>query len=137
MSTSLPLRDDGAVRASFALALFVLLGLGLGYSLVATGITSALMPDQAHGSLLRADGRVIGSSLVAQPFADARYFQPRPSAAKYDPTAAAGSNQARSIQSCWRGSPPHVRRLHSAMALRRMQFPASCSPSPAAAWIHT
>jgi K+-transporting ATPase ATPase C chain len=38
---------------------------------------------------------VIGSSLVAQPFADDRYFQPRPSAAKYDVMALAGSNQAR------------------------------------------
>ena len=33
---------------------------------------------------------------MAQPFADARYFQPRPSAANYDPMAAAGSNMARS-----------------------------------------
>jgi K+-transporting ATPase ATPase C chain len=38
---------------------------------------------------------VIGSSLVAQPFADDRYFQSRPSAAKYDVMALAGSNQAR------------------------------------------
>ncbi|WP_115045513.1 potassium-transporting ATPase subunit KdpC [Xanthomonas arboricola] len=96
MSAALPLRDDGALRGSVMLALFVLLGLGLSYSLIATGITGALFPAQAHGSLLRDDARVVGSALVAQPFADARYFQPRPSAAKYDPTAAAGSNQARS-----------------------------------------
>ncbi|CAG2085022.1 potassium-transporting ATPase subunit KdpC [Xanthomonas euroxanthea] len=93
---ALPLRDDGALRGAVMLALFILLGLGLSYSLVATGITGALFPVQAHGSLLRDDARVVGSALVAQPFADARYFQPRPSAAKYDPTAAAGSNQARS-----------------------------------------
>ncbi|MEA9564382.1 MULTISPECIES: potassium-transporting ATPase subunit KdpC [unclassified Xanthomonas] len=95
-STALPLRDDGALRASVILALFILFGLGLAYSLIATGITGALFPAQAHGSLLRQDTRVVGSTLVAQPFTAARYFQPRPSAAKYDLTAAAGSNQARS-----------------------------------------
>ncbi|MEA9588888.1 potassium-transporting ATPase subunit KdpC [Xanthomonas sp. WHRI 10064A] len=95
-STALPLRDDGALRASVILALFILFGLGLAYSLIATGITGALFPAQAHGSLLRQDTRVVGSALVAQPFTAARYFQPRPSAAKYDLTAAAGSNQARS-----------------------------------------
>ena len=36
------------------------------------------------------------SALVAQPFEGARWFQPRPSAAGYDPMAQAGSNQARS-----------------------------------------
>ncbi|MFT4249282.1 MAG: potassium-transporting ATPase subunit KdpC [Pseudomonas sp.] len=92
----LPLRDSGAWRASLALAPVVLLGFGLLYSLAATGITGALFPAQATGSLVERDGRVVGSTLVAQPFADARYFQPRPSAAKYDPMAAAGSNQARS-----------------------------------------
>ncbi|MCL1498536.1 potassium-transporting ATPase subunit KdpC [Xanthomonas nasturtii] len=96
MSSSLPLRDDGALRGSLMLALFILFGLGLAYSLIATGITGALFSEQAHGSLLRVDTSVVGSALVAQPFADARYFQPRPSAAKYDLTAAAGSNQARS-----------------------------------------
>ncbi|MEA9579319.1 potassium-transporting ATPase subunit KdpC [Xanthomonas nasturtii] len=95
-STALPLRDDGALRASVILALFILFGLGLAYSLIATGITGTLFPAQAHGSLLRQDTRVVGSALVAQPFTAARYFQPRPSAAKYDLTAAAGSNQARS-----------------------------------------
>jgi K+-transporting ATPase ATPase C chain len=55
-----------------------------------------LFPAQATGSLVERDGRVVGSMLVAQPFADARYFQPRPSAANFDPMAAAGSNQARS-----------------------------------------
>jgi len=46
---------------------------------------------------------------VAQPFADARYFQPRPSAANYDPMAAAGSNQARS-------NPDLQKRIGDAMA---------------------
>jgi K+-transporting ATPase ATPase C chain len=41
------------------------------------------------------DGKARGSSLVAQPFSDTRYFQARPSAAGYDPMSASGSNQAR------------------------------------------
>ncbi|KAB7765464.1 potassium-transporting ATPase subunit KdpC [Xanthomonas maliensis] len=96
MSSVLPLRDGGVLRASLGLAVFTLLGVGLIYSLLATGLAGALYPSQATGSLLRVQQRVVGSALVAQPFAAARYFQPRPSAAKYDPTAASGSNQARS-----------------------------------------
>ncbi len=90
------LHDGGAWRASFALALVTLLGFGFAYSAAGTLVAGAVFPAQAAGSLVQERGRVIGSALVAQPFSDARYFQPRPSAAKYDPMSAAGSNQARS-----------------------------------------
>ena len=86
---------QGALRPSLMLAAVSLLGFGLLYSLAGTGLGSVLFPDQATGSLIEHDGRVIGSSLVAQPFADDRYFQSRPSAANYDTMALAGSNQAR------------------------------------------
>lgn len=86
---------QGALRPSLMLAAVSLLGFGLLYSLAGTGLGRVLFPDQATGSLIEHDGRVIGSSLVAQPFADDRYFQPRPSAANYDTMALAGSNQAR------------------------------------------
>ena len=82
-------------RASLMLALVTLLGFGLLYSLAGAGLGTVLFPHQAGGSLIERDGQVIGSSLVAQPFADNRYFQSRPSAAKYDVMALAGSNQAR------------------------------------------
>jgi len=85
----------GLWRASLALALITLLGFGLSYSLLATGAGRLLFPAQASGSLIEHDGRVIGSVLVAQPFADDRYFRPRPSAANYDAMALAGSNLAR------------------------------------------
>ena len=97
MTTSSPSSTAAAPvwRPALALAGVSLLGFGLLYSLAGVGLGSVLFPHQAGGSLIERDGKVIGSSLVAQPFADDRYFQSRPSAAKYDVMALAGSNQAR------------------------------------------
>jgi potassium-transporting ATPase KdpC subunit len=69
---------------------------GLLYPLLTTGVALALFPGRAHGSLLTDDsGAVIGSELIAQPFAKAGYLQPRPSAAGekgYDAAGSSGSN---------------------------------------------
>ena len=52
---------------------------GLVYPLAMTGVAQTLFPYQAQGSLLHdKDGKVIGSALIGQSFADARYFHGRP-----------------------------------------------------------
>ena len=91
-----PLQESVGLRAPLLFAAVILLVFGLLYALAGTALGRLLFPMQATGSVIEREGRVVGSALVAQPFADARYFQSRPSAANYDPMAAAGSNMARS-----------------------------------------
>jgi K+-transporting ATPase ATPase C chain len=53
---------------------------GLAYPLVLTGFAQLAFPDKANGSLIRVDGRVVGSHLAAQEFKSVKYFHSRPSA---------------------------------------------------------
>ena len=70
------------VRSLVAMVVFILL-LGFGYTLAVTGI-GRIWPERADGSLVVLDGVVIGSSLLAQPFAGDQYFWPRPSPSGYN-----------------------------------------------------
>ena len=90
------LRQSGAaLRVLIALTVL----LGVAYPLAVTAI--ARLPglsSRADGSLLQAHGRTVGSALIGQSFTDGkgrpllRYFQSRPSAGDYDPTASGASN---------------------------------------------
>ena len=77
-----------------AVSLFVALTVitGVAYPLVVTGIAQGVFPDQANGSLVKKDGKVVGSSLIGQNFSDPKYFWGRPSATSPQPYNGAGSS---------------------------------------------
>lgn len=83
------------LRPAVLITLILTIVTGLIYPLVVTGVAGLLFPYQAGGSLVARNGTVIGSELIAQNFAGAGYFHPRPSAAGdkgYDPMSSGGSN---------------------------------------------
>jgi K+-transporting ATPase ATPase C chain len=77
-----------------SLSIFVVMTLltGVIYPLFITLIGQIIFPTESNGSMIVKNGKVIGSELIGQNFADSIYFQSRPSAINYNPMPSGASN---------------------------------------------
>ena len=82
------------LRASIAATLLLAALCGGVYPVVVWAVGQGLFSDKANGSLVRFNGKVVGSALIGQGFAGPAYFHPRPSAAGngYDAVHSGGTN---------------------------------------------
>src|ERR1700739_390334 len=88
------MKKDLIVALRFTLVTTIFFGLL--YPLGVTGLSKIVFSKQAAGSLIEKNGRVVGSSLIGQPFSSEKYFHSRPSNAGngYDAGVSSPSNLA-------------------------------------------
>jgi len=111
-----------------AIVVFMLLTVvtGVVYPGVVTLVAAVAFPAQASGSLVRVDGKLVGSRLIGQPFSSPRYFWGRPSATGPMPnngTVSSGSNQGPL-------NPALVTAVESRVAALRAADPGNAGPVP-------
>lgn len=114
------------IRPALMMLLILTLLTGLVYPLATTGMAQLFFPDQANGSLIVHDGKVIGSKLIGQYFDKPEYFWSRPSATSpfpYNAAASGGSNLGPT-------NPALIEAVKARVAALRAADPGNNSPIP-------
>ena len=87
-------QGHSVLRPSLGLIVVGFFIAGMLYATASVSIAQLIFPKQANGSVIKLDGKIIGSSLVGQNFVSEQYFHGRPSAVSYNVDGMAGSNLA-------------------------------------------
>jgi K+-transporting ATPase ATPase C chain len=114
------------VRPALMILLILTLLTGLAYPLAVTGLAQIFFPNQANGSLIVRDGKIVGSELIGQPFDAPGYFWSRPSATApfpYNAAASSGSNLGPT-------NPALVQAVKARIAALKAADPDNQSPIP-------
>jgi len=99
---------------------------GVVYPVIVTVIAQVVFPHQANGSLIVKDGKVVGSTLIGQPFDDPKYFWGRPSATSpfpYNAASSSGSNLSPT-------NPALVKSVQERVDALRAADPTNTAPVP-------
>ncbi|MGL4774271.1 MAG: K(+)-transporting ATPase subunit C [Clostridium sp.] len=72
------------IRKGFLITIVLMLICGVAYPLLLTGISQVAFNDKANGSIVKVNGKAVGSELVGQDFKDERFMKCRPSAVNYN-----------------------------------------------------
>src|SRR3989441_5335879 len=114
------------VRAALVSLAVLTVVTGVVYPMVVTAIAQLIFPHQANGTLIVKDGKVVGSTLIGQPFDDPKYFWGRPSATSpfgYNAASSSGSNLSPT-------NPDLVKAVQGRVDALRAADPGNTAPVP-------
>ena len=114
------------IRQGIVLVIGFIVILGVIYPLFIFGVGQAFFHHKAEGSLIEQNGKVVGSSLIGQPFTDPGYFWSRPSATSgvaYNAAASGGSNLGPT-------NPALLKSVGERIAALRAADPGNTAPVP-------
>ncbi len=131
-----PAQSTVATLAGHAAGMLAVLTLitGVVYPLFVTGIAKVAFPDQANGSLIVKDQKVVGSALIGQPFEDPKHFWSRLSATTpgaYNAASSTGSNLGPTNEALTKNAKARIAALQAADPENKAPIPVDLVTSSA------
>ena len=113
------------IKQGFIIFILFAILTGIIYPIFVTGIAQVVWKDKANGSLIKVDGKVIGSKLIGQKFTDPQYFHGRPSAVDYKGSISGASNLGPTSKKLFEAARQEIERVRTENNLSNdMKIPA-------------